>query len=279
MNAPQAGTPPRRRFARPVPVSVNGVAISSADIARETQYHESPDPDIAWDMATRALVIRELLAQEAMRLGISPDPIEDDEGRLETPEEARCRALLDREVSVPAADEATCRRYYDQNKRRFRSADLFEVAHILLAAPSDSAAYDAARERATALAKSLHERPQDFAAAASAHSACPSAKQGGNLGQVGPGQTAGEFEAALLAIVPGTVHPEPVETRFGFHIVRLERRVDGQTLPFELVQARIAAYLDEAVRRRALRQYVSILAGRATLTGVDLASAAGPLVQ
>ena len=40
----------------------------------------------------------------------------------------------------------------------------------------------------------------------------------------------------------------------------------------------IAEYLDEAVRRRALQQYVSVLAGRATVTGIDLAGS-GPLVQ
>jgi len=45
------------------------------------------------------------------------------------------------------------------------------------------------------------------------------------------------------------------------------------------VRQRIAEYLDEAVHRRALQQYVSILAGRATVTGVDLAAAHGPLVQ
>jgi peptidyl-prolyl cis-trans isomerase C len=61
--------------------------------------------------------------------------------------------------------------------------------------------------------------------------------------------------------------------------VRLDRRIEGRQLPFELVHRRIAEYLDEAVRRRALQQYVSILAGRAQVTGVELAGANGPLVQ
>jgi peptidyl-prolyl cis-trans isomerase C len=37
--------PARRRLGRPVPVSVNDVVIASADIARETQHHQSSDPD------------------------------------------------------------------------------------------------------------------------------------------------------------------------------------------------------------------------------------------
>lgn len=274
-----ANRPARRRFTRPVPVSINGVAISNADIARETQHHASPDPDDSWALATRALAIRELLSQEVDRLGIAAEPIEDDEGRLETDSEARLRALLEREVVVPRAGEAECRRFYEQNRRRFRSPDLFEPAHILIAARAgDDAARAAARDTAAALIAELQQRPGDFAALALAHSACPSSKQGGNLGQIGPGQTIEEFERALAGMTAGEIHPQPVETRYGAHVVRLDRRIDGRDLPFELVRERIADYLDEAVRRRALSQYVSVLAGRARVTGVDLAGS-GPLVQ
>lgn len=275
-----ANRPARRRFARPVPVSINGVAISSADIARETQHHASADPDESWALAARALAIRELLSQEAERLGLAAEPIEDDEGRRETADEARLRALLEREVVVPDAGEAECRRFYEQNRWRFRSPDLFEPAHILIAAPpGDEPARAAARRTAEALIAELQRHPHAFAALAETHSACPSSKQGGNLGQIGPGQTVDEFERALAAMTAGEIHPQPVETRYGLHVVRLERRVDGRDLPFELVRERIAQYLDESVRRRALKQYVSILASRAKVAGVDLAAADGPLVQ
>jgi peptidyl-prolyl cis-trans isomerase C len=274
-STPTVNRPARRRFARPVPVSINGVAISSADIARETQHHASPDPDDSWMLARRALAIRELLSQEAQRLNIVAEPIEDEEGRRETESEARLRALLEREVVVPRAGEAECRRYYDQQRRRFRSPDLFEAAHILIAAPPGDAN---ARAAAEALIAELQERPGDFAALALAHSACPSSKQGGNLGQIGPGQTIAEFERALGGMAIG-LHPTPVETRYGVHVVRLDRRIEGREMPFEMVRQRIADYLDETVHRRALAQYVSVLASRATVTGVDLGAASGPLVQ
>jgi peptidyl-prolyl cis-trans isomerase C len=269
---------PRRRIGRPVPVSINGVVIASVDIARETQHHASSDPDEAWTLAARALAIRELLRQEANRLDIPAEPINDGEGRIETPDEARLRALLEREVVVPHADEATCRRYYDANRRRFRSPDLFEAAHILFAAaPGNAEARAKARLLAEALLAELQQRPEGFSAAASQHSDCPSARHGGNLGQVGPGQTVAEFEQALRRMSPGKVRL--VETRYGFHVVRLDRRIEGRELPFDLVRERIADYLDEAVHRRALQQYVSVLAGRAEVTGVDLGAARGPLVQ
>jgi peptidyl-prolyl cis-trans isomerase C len=125
----------------------------------------------------------------------------------------------------------------------------------------------------------LRQRPETFAAVAREHSACPSAGQDGNLGQIGPGQTVAEFEAALRTMATNAVHPQPVETRYGLHVVRLDRRIAGRELPFEAVHERIADYLDTAVHFRALQQYVSVLAGRAVVTGVDLAGAAGPLVQ
>ncbi len=271
---------PRRGIGRAVPVSINGVVVSNAAIARETQHHRASDPDEVWMLASRALAIRELLIQEADRLGISAEPASDAEGRTETPEEARLRTLIEREVVVPRADEAVCRRYYEGNRRRFRSPDLFEVAHILLpAASNDEETRAVARLRAQALISELECHPDRFTAMAAASSACPSAQQGGNLGQIGPGQTVAEFEAALRTMVPGKIHPRPVETRYGIHVVRLDRRIDGRELPFEAVHRCIAEYLDEVVLRRALQQYVSVLAGRAKVTGVDLAPAAGPLVQ
>jgi len=276
MSTPQstaAPHPARRRFTRPVPVSVNGVVIPSAAIARETQNHQASDPDQAWMLAAQALAIRELLAQEAERLSIVAEPAEDGEGRRETLEEACLRGLVEREVKVPRADEVACRRYYQANLGRFRSADLYEVAHILVANGPQ------ARELAERLIAELRQRPERFAESAAAHSVCPSGKQGGNLGQIGPGQTVVEFEAALRGLEAGAIHPEPIESRYGLHIVRLDRRIEGRQMPFDVVRDRIADYLEDAVHRRALRQYVTILAGRAQLTGVDFGAATGPLVQ
>jgi peptidyl-prolyl cis-trans isomerase C len=255
-------------------ISVNGVAISRAAIAQETQHHPADKPADALRAAAVALVVRELLLQEARRLAIPAEPASDGEGRRETDEEALVRALVEREVRTPESDEAACRRFYEQNRRRFRTPDLHEVRHILLPADRPDAA-----ALAEALLAQLAETPAAFAALAEVHSACPSGKTGGSLGQIGPGQTVPEFEAALAGIEPGSVHPLPVETRYGLHIVALDRRIDGRELPFELVRERIAGWMVEKVRRAAIRQYVSILAGRADIQGIELAASPSPLVQ
>jgi len=255
-------------------VRVNGVAIPRAEIAREIQHHPAKTPASAWTSAAQALVIRELLRQEARRLEVTGAPLADADGRRETGEEAAIRTLIDREVATPEPDAAACRRYYDNNPARFRSADIFEAAHILVAADArDEAGYAAARAAAAAIAARLREAPAEFAALARTQSACPSAAQGGNLGQITAGQTTPEFERALKALAPGTITAEPVATRYGFHVIRLERRIEGRLLPFEAVAGRIAAFLKEKVERMATAQYVARLAARATIDGVTLADA------
>ena len=81
-----------------------------------------------------------------------------------------------------------------------------------------------------------------------------------HLVQIGKGQTVAEFEAALFALGAGELCPEPVRTRFGVHVIRAGRRAEGQQLPFEAVEATIRDYLEEASTRKAVAQYLSILA-------------------
>lgn len=271
---------PLPRTPRPQPVSVNGVTLSREAIAREIQHHPADSWTEAWQAAARALVVRELLIQEARRLALVPAPITDSEGRSETDDEALIRGLVDREVRTPDADEATCRRLFDREPMRFRTPDLYELRHILLpAAPDDAVRRDAARAEAAAVIDALHRAPVSFADLARAHSACPSAATGGSLGQIGPGQTVPEFERALAGLPEGRVAPAPVETRFGLHVVQVERRLPGRALPFELVRDRIAAWLEAGARRTAIRQYIALLAGRAVITGIELGADAVPLVR
>ena len=88
-------------------VKVNGVQIPRDAIAREVQHHPARNPAESLKVAARALVVRELLLQEARRLEIVEEPLDDGEGRRETAEEASVRALVDREVHTPSADRAT----------------------------------------------------------------------------------------------------------------------------------------------------------------------------
>ncbi|NJM55035.1 MAG: peptidylprolyl isomerase, partial [Verrucomicrobiae bacterium] len=256
---------------KPTNVSVNGVSISREDIAREAQNHPAATPRDAWLSAARALAIRELLLQRARTLGLTAVPMSDENGRRETDDEALVRAVIEIDVVVPTADDAACARFYARNLKRFRTPDLFAASHILIAAaPGDIGGRDAARQSADAILAAALEAPELFEHLAKAHSACPSKDLGGALGQIGPGQTVPEFERALATIPAGTIGREPVETRYGFHIIRVEHCELGRQLPLKAVHKRIAEYLDERVRRSAAAQYVAVLAGAADIAGIDL---------
>jgi peptidyl-prolyl cis-trans isomerase C len=260
------------KWSKPVVVKVNGVAIPRADIVREVQNHPAASPAAAWRAAARALVVRELLLQEMRKHDLAAEPLSDNDGRQETTEEAQVRALIARDVLTPEPDQDSCRRYYEQNRRRFRSPDIYEACHILFAASrGDAEAYARARAQATQVLAELQKNPQAFADLARAHSACPSGALGGNLGQIVTRDTTPEFERALVALSPGMFSPIPVETRYGFHIIRLDRKHAGRELPYEAVAERIADYLRERVERRAVAQYIARLAAVARIEGVDLA--------
>ncbi|MFS8050961.1 peptidylprolyl isomerase [Rhizobium sp. BR 314] len=261
------------------PVSVNGVPISRKDIAAETQNFPAGNPGAAWHAATRALVVRHLLLEEARCLGILIEPQADAEGGVETDEDALLRVLLEREVQTPAADEEALRRFYDNNRKRFVTPPLFEADHILIAARrQDADAFAEARERVASLAGALEREPERFAELARDCSDCPSREVGGSLGQISLGDTTPEFEAALIELAVGKISA-PVESRYGVHLIRLVRKIEGSLLPFEAVRAQIAEYLEEHVRRQATAQYISLLVGRADIRGITLKGAATPLVQ
>lgn len=250
-------------------IRVDEAEISERAIAEEMPFHPAPDRETAWREAAQALVVRQLLLAEAGRRGFA-----------EEDEEQAVARLLDAELRVPDADEETCRRWHAANRARFRSPEAWHAAHILIAAdPEDTEARRAAAERATELAAAVAADPSRLAALAGTHSACPSREQGGDLGLVEPGTTVPEFEAALRGLSPGETHAAPVATRFGYHVLHLHRHEPGRELPFEAVRERIAAWLRDASWRRALHQYVTILAGSARIEGFTLAAADGPLVQ
>jgi peptidyl-prolyl cis-trans isomerase C len=263
-----------------VPISVNGVEIGAEAVRAEAQHHPAETSAKAFAEAARALVVRELLLQEAVAKGVVASPETFGEGRRETDEDAAIRALLDQEVTTPKADHDACRRYFAANPQKFRSATLYEARHILFAAPvSDEAARARAKADAEAAIAALMDDLSLFPSLALAHSACPSRAQGGSLGQLSKGSTVPEFETVLFALEAGQLSPVPAPTPFGYHVIVLDRIIAGRQLPFNMVRDRIAAWLEAASWSRAVSQYVGILAGRAVIDGITLAAADGPLVQ
>lgn len=265
---PEPAIPPPPSFGE---VRVNGVEIEPEAIAREIQHHPAPDAETAWIEAARALAIRELLLQEARRSGMDLAPEADEAGRVEADDDALIRALLEAEVRPETPAEQECRRYYDAQAQRFRTPDLFEAAHILIEPEGeDEAAWAAAEAQARRIAAEAGDDPRAFAEAARTFSKCPSAQQDGSLGQIRRGELATPVQAGIEALGEGRTGSEPVRSRFGWHVLRLQRRIEGRTLPFEIVGERIADMLEARSWSLAAARYVAELAARGQVEGVRI---------
>ena len=255
-------------------IRVNGVLIEPEAMALELQYHPAAEQSEAMFLAAQALVIRELLQQRCSELSVQVEA-----GIGESQEEAAIRSLIELEVPVPEADESVCEHFYASNLPRFVSAPLLAARHILLeCAPDDIEARISKREQADALLVQLQADPQRFTELAVAHSACPSKEQGGALGQLSKGQTVPEFERQLFRQPQGLVS-QPLESRYGFHVVYVDQRIEGLQLPYEAVAQDIRRELYQRVWQKSVAQYLQTLVGAADIQGIQLAGADSPLLQ
>lgn len=250
-------------------VRINGIELDAVTITSESAYHaHASDP---LDAARRALAVRELLRQRAVTLGLIGEGALIDDDTIDA-------LLLCELTHIPDADREACERYYAHHAARFRRNEIVYASHILFAV-TNGVPLVPLRGRAEAALASMLAAPETFEAVAREMSNCPSAGVGGSLGELMRGDTVPEFESAVFDTQDIGVLRRLVNTRFGFHIVRVERRVEGDTIPFAEVASSIAAFLSERVRRNAIRQYLSILAGSARLDGVELGGVNSPLVQ
>lgn len=250
-------------------INVNGVTIGDDAVAREAQHHPSPTREEALEAASRALVLRELLIQRAGSLGLAGED-----------EEELLARLLETEVVHPDPTEEEIARYYRRNGLKFTTPALYEAAHIFFPArEADEEKRAEAKAKAEVVLAEVLAEPKRFAELARDHSSCSSKDQGGLLGQVSRGDTNPELQKAMSLMEEGTIAPAPIASRHGFHVLRLDRKAAGRTLPLEQVEPWIRDHLRKTSRRRAIAQYLQLLAGQARIEGFELGGATSPLVQ
>ena len=166
-----------------------------------------------------------------------------------TPEQARFEYAI---LSVDAlggnvaVDPADVRKYYDTNMASYTTQPRsVRASHILVAVRPDASDADkaAAEKKAAAIAAQVRAKPASFAEVAKAQSQDPgSAPQGGDLGSFGRGSMVKAFEDAVFSTKPGEI-VGPVQTEFGWHVIRVTGAKPATQRPFEEVRAQIEADL------------------------------------
>lgn len=249
---------------------VNGVALA--------EPHEAPGTE-----ALRQRACAELLRQAAMHAGLlAADDPAPQAGVMSEASSLAIEALLERELQLPEPSEEACRRHHAAHAGRYAVGERVRARHVLFAV---TPGIDVAALRRRAEACLLDLRCQDAGAAdrfgevARTTSNCPSGADGGELGWLEAGDCAPEFARELFGQPEVGVLPRLVHSRFGLHVVEVLAREPGQAPGFEAVRSAVAQTLRQQSYTTALRQYLQLLAGAATLDGVELDAAATPLVQ
>lgn len=226
----------------------------------------------------------ELLRQAAIDAGLL-DAADAPGAVLSEAASAAIEALLERELELPDPSEDACRRHHQTHAARYSSGERLHARHVLFAV-TPGVDVVALRQRAERALLDLRCHDGDVAAADAAFakaarewSNCPSGAAGGDLGWLTREDCAPEFARELFASAEIGVLPRLVHSRFGLHVVEVLQRQPGTPQPFEAVQSAVAQTLRQQTYVSAMRQYLSLLAGRAELVGVPLQGSDSPLVQ
>ncbi|MCP1199951.1 peptidylprolyl isomerase [Notoacmeibacter sp. MSK16QG-6] len=138
------------------------------------------------------------------------------------------RALHGFYMQKQLADEITdgdVKALYDERVADMPKQQEVKARHILVKTKEDAEAVIAELEGGA-----------DFEAVAKEKSTGPSGPSGGDLGYFRPGQMVPEFEQAAFALETGSITKEPVQTQFGFHVIKVEDKRNVKPPEFEQIK-------------------------------------------
>lgn len=160
--------------------------------------------------------------------------------------ELRSRAeLTDREL----------RERYEREKETFRRPERARIREIVIAA--ETATLADASARAVQIAARA-KQGEDFAALATEFSDAPTKAQGGLLGEVAKGELLEALDTAVFSAAAGTV-VGPIQTRAGFHIMKVEQRLPSELPGFDAVKEQIRKDLSDDAYQRDFKAYLDRL--------------------
>jgi peptidyl-prolyl cis-trans isomerase C len=171
-------------------------------------------------------------------------------------------AQFEGKISITEED---AKKFYDENPKEFETPEQVRASHILIAIkPTDSNDVKAeAKQKIEQLLKQVQD-DADFAQLAKENSTCPSSEKGGDLGFFGKGQMVPAFEKVAFELKPGQVS-DVVETRFGYHIIKVADRKDASTKSFEEEKDGIINNLENKKKGEIAKQYIESLKAQAKI--------------
>jgi len=234
--------------------TVNGAPVRYSDIELaerdlRAQLDGVPD-DVKFEYLVGVVIDRKVLASASLAAGLENDPEVERQVAFYR-ERALADVYLTRQLE-DAVSDADARAFYDQQISQIELQEEVRARHILVAS----------EEEARAVVARL-EAGEDFVAVAQDVSIGPSGADGGDLGYFTADRMVPEFSDAAFALEPGAIS-DPIQSEFGWHVIKVEDRRPQQLVTFEEVkesikarlrQDKAAPYVEEA-RNAATIEYV-----------------------
>lgn len=231
---------------------VGGVDVTEAEVsemvARLMQSGQNLD-----NPQGRAMVLEQLIANKLFLLEAQKNMYEynaEFKAQLQKVKEDMLTsyAMSKAFESVKPATEDEMKAFYEENKANFATGETVNASHILV----DS------EEKAKALLETINAGEISFEDAARKESSCPSSENGGNLGEFTKGQMVPEFDEAVFKMAVGEI-TGPVQTQFGFHLIKLNAKNEGKTYEFEEIKAQLADMVMKDKQQKAYQSKVNQL--------------------
>lgn len=219
--------------------TVNGHKLTEADLGLaegelSQQFSQLPPEQRRAAALSAAIEIR-VMAAQAVATGLDKDP--EFQRRMAFLQQRALHGEMVEKGVVDKVTDAEVRARYDQEIASTPPVNEIHARHILVKT----------KEEAEAIIKQL-DGGADFQKLANEHTSDPSGKtNGGDLGWFGPGQMVPEFDKAAVALEIGKYTKEPVQTQFGWHVIKLEDKRTKQPPAFDDVkdQAKQAVIRDK----------------------------------
>lgn len=216
---------------------VNGEAVPAlyANFIRQNRIKRNMPPETLSDEAVKdGAVTAVLLAQEAVKKGLDKDPTVAAALEFQKMELLGRAALEDYLRAHPIKEEAVKAEY--ENAKAQAGGSEYRVQHILV---------NSEKEAKELIAKLSAGKKAKFEDLAKKLSKDTSAGNGGDLGWVLPANLVPEFAQAMVGLKKGEITKSPVQTRFGWHVIRLEETRKLDFPAYDKIKDRIASQLQQ----------------------------------
>ena len=219
--------------------NVGGIAITNAEIdeflaglGQRGQAYNTPEG--------RAAILNQVVANKLLLLDARKNLLEmEPEFKAQLAkfkENLLVSYATEKAIASVTVSDKEVEDYYNANSERFMGDEAVSASHILVAT----------EEEAREIYGRIASGESTFEEEALAHSTCPSKANGGNLGEFGRGQMVPEFDRAVFAMEVGEITSEPVQTQFGYHLIKLNEKKEAAITPLAEIQNELKmALLDE----------------------------------